>query len=276
MSCPVTISCIQAEIIPGDPAENMGRAKAWIDRCPSVEDQPHFILFPEYFLQGLTEQGAQLAQPLDGPFGQAMIKSARDTGATIFAGLLESSPDPNRPYNAIGIWGPEGVMGAYRKTHLYDLGDAHPDWARECRAFLPGDRLGFFTISGINLGIMTCADGLVVDVPRAIALRGADLILYPNGRVEVPLTHAEFHAESNGIPLAVCNGWGPVGIEDMEGGSRVVNHFGVLLATGDAEPGIVTGELDISEGRAYRRTFWPLQARRPEIYGPLTIFQDDE
>lgn len=270
MPLPVTISCVQAEIVPGDPDENTRRALDWIARCPRVNDQPHFILFPEYVLQGLTEHGATLAQPLEGPFGRAIIEAAEAANAIVFAGLLETSPDPDRPYNSIGAWGPEGVIGAYRKTHLYDLGDAWPDWARECRAFLPGDRLGFFEIAGIRVGIMTCADGLMVEVPRTLALRGADLILYPNGRDAVPLDHAEFHAKSNGVPLAVCNGWGPVGVEDMAGGSRVINHYGERLETSGDGSCIVSRILDIEEGRELRRTFWPLRARRPELYGPGT------
>ena len=276
MALRVTATCVQAEIVPGDPAENTRRAREWVAACPRVGDHPHLILFPEYFLQGLVKEGAALAQPLDGDFGQAMTAAARESGATVLAGFLESSPDPSRPYNTIGIWCPGGVIGAYRKTHLYDLGGDHPDWVRECRAFLPGDRLGFFAMAGLKAGVMTCADGLLVEVPRALAVRGADLILYPNGRGQVPPSHAEFHAEANGVPIAVCNGWGSVGAEEMNGGSRVISHHGSRLVTCEAKSGIVTVSLDISEGRAYRASFWPLAARRPELYRVLSGTEEIE
>jgi len=269
MKLPLTITCVQAEIVPGEPQENTRRAEAWLADCPRVEGHPHLVLFPEYFLQGLTEDYAALAQPATGPFGQAMLTAAREIGAVVCAGFLETSPDPLRPYNSIGLWTPEGRTETYHKTHLYDWGEPHPAWKRECLAFLPGDRLGFFEVGDVRLGVMTCADGLLVEVPRTLAVMGADIILYPNGRSTVPPAHAEFNARASGVPIAVCNGWGSVGIEDMRGSTRVVNHLGKAIAECDPKPSLLTTTIDLADGRDHRRTFWPLTARRPELYGSL-------
>ena len=265
----LTLTCVQAAIAPGEPGENTRRARAWLDACPRVEGHLHVVLFPEYFLQGLTEDAPGLAQPLAGAFGQAMVAGARETGAVVCAGFLEVSPDPSRPFNSIGVWGPTGALGSYHKTHLYDWGEPHPDWKRECLAFTPGDRLGMFETEDVRVGVMTCADGLLVEVPRSLTVRGADVILYPNGRGGVPPEHAESHAKANGVPIAVCNGWGSVGPEEMLGSTRIVDHLGGTLAA--AEPGeqMLTVTLDVAEGREFRRTFWPLTARRPELYGSL-------
>jgi len=269
MKLPLTITCIQAKIIPGAPEENTRRAQEWVANCPKIESHPHVIVFPEYFLQGLTEHNAALAEPLDGPFGQAMTAAARKIGAVVCAGFVETSPDPLRPYNSIGIWGPGCLMDAYHKTHLYDWGERHPHWKRESKAFLPGDRLGLFDIGSVRLGLMTCADGLLVEVPRALAIAQADVILYPNGRGNVPPAHAEFSASASGVPLAVCNGWGSVGPEEMNGTTRVIDHLGQSVAECPAGPGMLSVTIDVAVGRNHRRIFWPLAARRPELYGAL-------
>ena len=266
MQLPLSITCVQAEIVPGESEENTRRAQVWLAGCSRIAGQGHVVLFPEYFLQGVTEDAATLAQPADGPFGQAMQAAARQLDAVICAGFLETSPGPSRPYNSIGIWTADGLLGTYHKTHLYDWGEPHPDWKRECRAFLPGDRLGLFEFDGIRVGVMACADGLLPEVPRSLAVAGADLILYPNGRPGVPPEHAELHAQASSIPIAVCNGWGTVGIEDMQGTTRVVDYRGKVLAKCEQGPGAISVTIDIAEGRDFRRTYWPLTARRPELY----------
>lgn len=266
----LTITCIQAEIVPGDSARNTRCAQDWLARCERVSEHPHLVLFPEYFLQGLTEDAAELAEPLLGPFGRAMVECAKEHDVFMFAGFLETSPDPARPYNSIGVWGPDGAVGAYHKTHLYDWGEGHPDWKREAKAFLPGDELGLFEIAGARVGVMTCADGLVVEVPRTLAVMGADIILYPNGREEVPPEHAEYHLHAGGVPIAVCNGWGSVGPETMRGGSRIIRTDDDPVSAGATGPAIITATFDVVRLREQRREYWPLSARRPELYRGLS------
>lgn len=45
----LTITCIQAEIVPGDPRENTRRAETLLEKCEIVEQGPHFVVFLELY-----------------------------------------------------------------------------------------------------------------------------------------------------------------------------------------------------------------------------------
>ena len=74
-------------------------------------------------------------------------------------------------YNSAAVVDSSGVRAVYRKTHL---------WDRERLIFTPGAELPpvVETAHG-RIGVLICYDLEFPELPRSLALRGADLICAP-------------------------------------------------------------------------------------------------
>jgi predicted amidohydrolase len=73
------------------------------------------------------------------------------------------------------VVGPGGVLGCYRKTHLF---------FEETKFFTPGDS-GFqvWNIGVAKIGVMVCFDWFYPEAARTLALKGADIICHPSNLV---------------------------------------------------------------------------------------------
>lgn len=78
-------------------------------------------------------------------------------------------------YNSAALAGPSGILGVYRKVHLFD---------RETILFAPGN-LGFkvFDLPIGKVGVMICFDWFYPESARSLALKGAQLIAHPSNLV---------------------------------------------------------------------------------------------
>jgi predicted amidohydrolase len=228
-------------------------------------------VFPEYYLNHLEsapEKTVAQAQAVPGPATEGLLDFAATHQCTIVVGLIEQSQDSTKPYNTAVLLGPQGVIGCYRKTHLWDLGP-EKDAYRECKLFTPGDRLDLFDIDGFKVGVMICADGMFPETARTLALKGADLIVYPNSREEVGI-EAEAATEANLIPLAVSNPVGFNGADQCEGTSRIVGPGVNSLSTvNKAEEGWAVAVLDLDEITRMKTTACARTLRRPELYSVI-------
>ena len=253
-----------------DLSERGARALGLLDRAYSECSQGVYVL-PEYYLAQLLpdpSDTAALAEPVPGPSTQPFLEWAAARDSYVIVGLLEKSEDPDHPYNTAAILGPAGVIGCYRKTHLWDLGPAKEPY-RECKLFTPGDRLGLYDIGGWLAGLMICADGVFPEVPRSLALQGADLILFPNSRPAAG-REVEVSATASHIPIAVSNPVGFNGVDQCLGGSRIVGPSGkVLAAVENHQEGWVAAELDLATMSEQRQTLCQIRLRRPELYTHL-------
>jgi predicted amidohydrolase len=111
-----------------------------------------------------------------GPTTQAWVELAKDRGVYLVGGLAES--DGVRLFDTAVLIGPEGLIGTYRKTHL---------WNREKLIFTPGD-LGFpvYDTKIGRIGLLICWDIWFPEVARLLAVQGADVICSLNNWVWTP------------------------------------------------------------------------------------------
>lgn len=94
---------------------------------------------------------------------------ARQLGVYIVAGIMEKCG--NNFYNSSVLIGPEGLMGLYRKIHLF---------AEEKLFFTPGDLgLPVFKLPFGNVAMLICYDLRFFEAIRILMLKGADLICVP-------------------------------------------------------------------------------------------------
>jgi deaminated glutathione amidase len=205
------------------------------------------LVLPEATMCGFGDPSfdlAGVAEPLDGPFVQGLHQAARRHGVTVVAGMFERAPRPHRAYNTAVAVGPEGLLAAYRKIHLFDaLG------ARESDRLVPGDPekdVVTFTLDGWQVGIMTCYDLRFPELARALSDAGATVLCVPAhwypgpGKAQVWETLVDARAIENTAYVVAAGKPMPEAV----GRSRVVDPAGGVLASlSDTEEGAAVAEV---------------------------------
>ncbi len=195
---------------------------------------------------------------------------------------------PGLYHNTAVVFDKDGsVAGRYRKMHIPD----DPGFYEKFY-FTPGD-LGFEPIdtSVGRLGVLICWDQWYPEAARIMALKGAELLIYPTAigwfdadsdteksrQVESWITIQRAHAVANGLPLLSCN---RVGFEaDQSGvmdGIRFWGHSficgaqGEILAQAESEnEAILYADIDHNRTKEVR-DIWPfLRDRRIDAYDCL-------
>jgi N-carbamoylputrescine amidase len=213
----------------------------------------------------------------ENPAIRAIQEVTTGTGAVVPVSFFEDA----RPsyFNSVAIVEDGSVLGVYRKAHIPD----GPGY-EEKFYFTPGNT-GFRTWPTRHgrIGVGICWDQWFPEAARAMALQGADLLLYPtaigseigsqadNDTSDMWRRAMDGHAVCNTLPLVAAN---RVGIEDdltFYGSSFIVDHRGRPLAqAGRATVETIYAELDFSQATADRAGWGLFRDRRPELYGDLT------
>jgi N-carbamoylputrescine amidase len=173
-------------------------------------------------------------------------------------------------------------LGIYRKSHIPD-GRGY----QEKFYFSPGDT-GFkvwdTAVGRIGLGI--CWDQWFPECARAMALMGAEILLYPTAIGSEPPNPSydssshwqntmRGHAAANIMPLAASNRVGrevaPDGRADIfYGRSFISDYQGEKLVEMDrVEEGVRLQSFDLEAIGELRRSWGVFRDRRPELYGGL-------
>ena len=163
----------------------------------------NIVVAPEMAVSGYSfdnrDEIAPLAEYENGPAWSALADSARKNGVYACVGMAEIDPETGIVYNSAFVFGPEGdLVGKYRKIN------AEARWG--CSGG-PGQDNTFETPWG-RVGVLICSDVYPGLMPRATALRGADLLLAPSNWPMSGLDPKEIwraRALENGIYLAACN-----------------------------------------------------------------------
>ena len=104
---------------------------------------------------------------------RAVAEAAEAHATTVVAGMFETSPDPDRPWNTLVLRGT--VPAAYRKIHLYDsFGYRESD---RVRAGEPEPVV--VEVGGFRVGLMTCYDLRFPELGRLLADAGAEVLVVP-------------------------------------------------------------------------------------------------
>jgi predicted amidohydrolase len=129
------------------------------------------ILLPEGIsVVGTGKTYAEVAEPLPGPTTERLAEVARRKNAWIVAGLYER--EAPAIYNTAVLIDRQGrLVGKYRKVYL-------PREEIE-GGLTPGNDYPVFATDFGRVGMMICWDTQYADPARALALRGAELILMP-------------------------------------------------------------------------------------------------
>ena len=240
-----------------------------------------------YFCQTENPDLFDLAEPIPGPSTDFFGTLARQFGVVIVTSLFERRAAGLYHNTAVVIEKDGTIAGKYRKMHIPD----DPAYYEKFY-FTPGD-LCFEPIdtSVGRLGVQVCWDQWYPEGARLMALRGADLLIYPTAigyessdtpeeqarQREAWTTVQRGHAVANGLPVIAVNRTGhepdPSGQThgiQFWGSSFVAGPQGEFLFRADLDEEVVAiVDIDLQRSENVRR-WWPfLRDRRIEEFAPL-------
>jgi N-carbamoylputrescine amidase len=273
----VRIACLQMEPHVGEKERNLERSLAMLADAASRGAQ--LAILPELCNSGYVfatrEEAVNLAEEVpNGPTCRAWIEFAARHGIQIVAGIAER--DGAALYNAAVVLGPQGLVGRYRKNHL---------WAAETLFFEPGN-LGvpvFRTDIG-RIAVAICYDIWFPEIFRLAALQGADLLCVPTNWVPMPEQPdtlpvmanilAMGGAHANAMFVAAADRVGTERGQPFLGRSIMVGHTGWPIAgpaSADREE-IILADVNLSDAR--RKRNWSefnqvLRDRRTDVYAEM-------
>ena len=281
-SSPVRVALIQMSCSP-EPAKNLRVALQRI--TTAAKSGAKLVCLPElfrslYFCQKEDYACFKLAEPIPGATTQALSLAAKKNKVTLVASLFEKRTE-GLYHNTAVVFGPNGkILGKYRKMHIPD----DPGFSEKFY-FSPGDT-GFHPIDTPvgRLGILVCWDQWYPEAARLMALRGAQILIYPtaigwakgekkavcDAQQNAWQTIQRSHAIANGLYVLSINRTGCEKNLQFWGSSFVAAPFGEVIAQGSShKTEILKTTLDLSK-IASTRQHWPfLRDRRVDSYSGL-------
>ncbi len=264
--------------------ENIDKAESIIRKAAEMGAQ--IILIQElfestYFCMDQKDELFQLSKPFENhPTIERMAKLASELKVVLPISFFEKA---NRAhYNAIAVINANGeILGKYRKSHIPD----GPGY-QEKFYFNPGDT-GFkvWDTAYAKIGIGICWDQWFPEVARIMALKGAEVLLYPTAIGGEPeddgFDSSDMwqrvmigHSAANQIPVVASNRIGTEQGQDISnyfyGRSFITNHVGdkIAEASRDKEE-ILIGKVSLDEAENLRNVWGVFRDRRTDLYSDL-------
>ena len=241
-----------------------------------------------YFCQTENTQLFDQAESIPGPSTDSFGQLAKELGIVLVLSLFERRA-PGLYHNTAVVLEKDGtIAGKYRKMHIPD----DPAYYEKFY-FTPGD-LGFEPINTSvgRLGVLVCWDQWYPEAARLMAMRGAELLIYPTAigcessdteeekqrQLGAWITVQRGHAVANGLPVVTVNRTGhepdpsgqTAGIQ-FWGNSFVAGPQGEMLTEfPNHEEEVRVVEIDKTRSENVRR-WWPFfRDRRIDAFDGLS------
>lgn len=268
-----------------DARANIKKAKSLVRAAAA--NGANIILLQElfetpYFCQDQLADHFALAAPFEGNKLIAEFAAlAKELGVVLLVSFFERAGRAH--FNSVAIVDADGkILGHYRKSHIPD----GPGY-QEKFYFTPGDT--GFKVWNTKFGVIGCGicwDQWFPESARAMALMGAEVLLYPTaiGTEPPPAPPIDSrdhwrrvmqgHAGANYVPLVASN---RIGVEKGQAGemtfygsSFIADPMGAIAAELPRDkPGFVTATFDLDEIAKLRASWGLFRDRRPELYSQL-------
>lgn len=243
----------------------------YIDRAG--KDGAQLVVFPEYVLGHIT---------VPGPASEKIAAAAKANSIYVIIGCWETFQDGSFANTALVFDRNGKVIGKYRKTHAaIDHFEGSPPWAHppsgKSKEWMMrndpewimeiGEDLPVFELDFGTVGIMTCYDGWFPEPARILSLKGAELLVWINGRggtVEDFIVRSTMF-QSHVAMIATNQAYG--------GGTMIADNAkradGILARCPDRQAAYISATINLKRIRTVRATSRNFQQRRPDLYGEL-------
>ena len=248
----------------GDPDATIGI----LGKLFSANDLPNILVLPELSNSGYNFDSAKEAFQFSESIRQSryvefLTEISRKKNVLIVTGFNEK--DGEKIYNSALLISPKGILGKYRKIHLF---------MNEKDYFTPGD-LGFpvFQTEFGTLGMLVCFDYIFPESWRVLGLKGTSIVCHPSNLVT---PYAQRVVPPQGIInrffIVTCNRTGTERDLIFTGQSFISDPEGnILYMASPGETGLHYETLDIrlAENKMITPRNHVFDDRRPEHYSDL-------
>ena len=274
-----------------DPARNVRKAEELVRGA--AERGARIILIPElfedvYFCKDVDAVHLERARPVEGhPTVAHFASVARELGVVIPVSIYERAG--NALFNTVVMLDADGtVLGTYRKSHIPD----GPGYSEKFY-FSPGDT-GFrvWDTAHGRVGVAICWDQWFPEAARAMALMGAECILYPTAIGSEPQDPSwdssghwqrvmQGHAAANLVPVVAANRYGIEKGTQTEitfyGSSFIADNTGAkVVESGRNGDDVLVAEFDRAQLDRLRLSWGLFRDRRPDLYGRVVTLDGND
>lgn len=258
------ISCIQMDMLLGEPEKNFRKAKELIEKT-AKEEKPDVIVLPETWNTGFFPK-ENLASLSDRDGKQVKTEFgalAKALSVNLVAGSVANLKN-GKVYNTSFVFSRKGeLVGEYDKTHLFTpMG--------EDNSFMKGDHLTSFTLDGIRCGVIICYDIRFPELTRTLSVAGLDILFvvsqWPLVRVPHLRALTKARAIENQMFVVCCNSCGKAGETVYGGNSTIHDPWGEVLAEAGEKECVVSADCRTEVLGGIRDSINVFRDRRPELY----------
>ena len=179
----------------------------------AAKENVDLVLLPEYMA------GGRIEETVPGPSSKLMSEAARRHDMYVAGGIVRKVPEQDRVYNTALLFDRRGrLAGTYDKVHPYS-----PEINEQ--GISAGTRVPVFQTDFGKVGFIICYDSWFTDVTELLALKGAEIVLFPNAGYYRSLMPAR--AADNGVRI-VASSW--------NSGNGVWDTIGREVRNPDADP----------------------------------------
>ncbi|HEY5057706.1 MAG TPA: nitrilase-related carbon-nitrogen hydrolase [Gaiellaceae bacterium] len=227
-----------------NPHANAARAAEAVAAHPDAD----IAVFPELFLSAYDLRALdETARPAGCEELNVVAEAAERAGTAVVIGFAERNTDGSFSNSVACIDRDGTTAGVYRKAQLF---------AGERKVFRAGRELCIVRLAGVAVAPLICFDIEFPELPRALAVHGAELFVTASANMEPFAPDHELatraRALENRLPHLYANATGSIGRLDFVGLSRSVGPAGEVLAEAGAGESLllapvgVVGALDES------------------------------
>lgn len=260
------VAAISPEIVIGDVDGNLDRIRSAITAAARRGAQ--LIVLPELATSGyvFADRDEALGAALTtGDPRWSSVHEAIPEGAVVVVGYAES--DGDRLFNTAAVLTRDLRLADYRKAHL---------WGAEKLVFDSGSEAGLVVDAPFGrLGVALCYDNEFPEVPRRLALAGADVLALPVNWPLVPrpagehapeLIQAMASARSSRLPVVIADRWGSERGVDWTDGTAIIDEQGWIVAFRAVMGASAVLSLDAARGKALPPHNDLFADRRADLY----------
>lgn len=255
-----------------DKQKNLERARQMLEQAN--REGAELAVLPEMFCCPYSNRFFRsYGEEEGGPAWQALSGMAREFSFYLVAGSMPELKD-GQVYNTAYVFDRTGQQIAkHRKAHLFDIDVEGGQRFQESETLSPGDQITVFDTEFGRLGLCICFDFRFQEMAKAMADRGAQLIVVP---AAFNMTTGPAHWELMFRQRAVDNqvftlGTAPARNEEEEyvsyGNSILVDPWGTVLARAGAGEELLLADIDLARNETIRRQLPIRAARRNDLYG---------
>jgi predicted amidohydrolase len=241
-------ACVQIAVTPNDVQANVDKGVAWLEKAVREYDA-ELVVFPETvttsFVTGLEREVLwDLVDDVPGRITEDIQEAARSMGVHVVWPSYRRGPDRGVVYNSSILIGPDGeIIGIYDKTHPF------PVEHRDCGGWVTvGNSAEVYRTALGDIGMIICYDGDFPELPRLLAVKGAEIIVRPSALLRSfdiwYITNCA-RAYDNHVYVVATNSVGPdAGGSYYFGHSMIVNPIAWRLAQARGGEEIIAAKLD--------------------------------